>query len=85
MWQISANKIIIDGYKQAYATIFIHQFLLGIDSISRSSSSLYDTTDWIITNIFANQPELVKAVLNDQAQESNVWYMHEGCSKVFPR
>ena len=61
----------------------MNQFLSGVYLINRSSSSLYDTTDWIITNLFANQPEIVKAVLNAQ-QEVKVWYMREGRSKVFP-
>ena len=62
----------------------MNQFLSGVYLINRSSSSLYDTTDWIITNLFANQLELVKAVLHAQEQESKVRYMREGRSKVFP-
>ena len=62
----------------------MNQFLSGVYLINISSSTLYDTTDRIITNLFANQLELVKAVLNAQEQESKVWYMREGRSKVFP-
>ena len=62
----------------------MNQFLSGVYLINISSSTLYDTTDWIITNLFANQLELVKAVLNAQEQVTKVWYMREGRSKVFP-
>ena len=62
----------------------MNQFLSGVFLINISSSTLYDTTDWIITNLFANQLELVKAVLNAQEQQAKVWYMREGRSKVFP-
>ena len=76
-------KIIKDDDCKYMQPFLMHQFLLGVDLINRSSSSLYDTTDWIIANPFANQPDLVKSVLNAQ-QEAEVWYMRKGRSKVFP-